>query len=369
MILSTARSLRPAGPLKGFRTGVLSASLLVVSACSGPTSSGSGETGEPEPQASAGQVNVYSARHYDSDDLLYAAFEAETGIDVRVREAGSAQLLETMKAEGANSPADVILAADAGTLWRFKDAGLTQPIGSDAVEAAIPARLRDVDGHWTGLAKRYRVIAYDPERFEAADVQSIEALADPKFEGEVCVRASSNIYNLSLMAELIERLGPDAAAAWAEGVVSNFARQPRGGDTAQIEGIAAGACGVAIVNHYYWVRMAESGSEAAREAANAVALSFASAGDGVHTNISGAALAANAPNPDAARQFIEYLTSAEGQTQLVTETREVPIVEGARPPEGLDRLPDTIDESDLPLSVLGENQAEAQRLYDRAGWN
>ena len=369
MTAPTASSPRSTAISARVRTGILSASLLLAVACSGPDTPETGKADSATPAEPAGMVNVYSARHYDSDDLLYAAFEEETGIEVRVREAGAAQLLETMKAEGANSPADVILAADAGTLWRFKDAGLTQPIGSDAVKAAIPERLRDPEDHWTGLAKRYRVIAYDPERFDAADVQSIEALADPKFEGEVCVRASSNIYNLSLMGELIERLGTEAAATWAEGVVNNFARQPRGGDTAQIEGIAAGACGVAIVNHYYWVRLAESSSEAQREAAQGVALSFASAGDGVHTNISGAALAANAPNAEAARQFIAYLASADGQSRLVTETREVPIAEGARRPDGLDRLPETIDESTLPLSVLGENQAEAQRLYDRAGWN
>lgn len=313
-------------------------------------------------------VNLYSTRHYDSDKALYEQFEEETGIKVRVREAGAAQLLETMAAEGDKSPADVILAADAGTLWRFKDRGLTGPIGSDAVNAAIPEQLRDRDGHWTGLAKRYRVIAYDPERFEPGDVDEMADLAGADFDGEICVRTSSNIYNLSLLAAITETIGAEDAGSWAQAVQGNFARDPQGGDTAQIEAVAAGACAVAITNHYYWVRLAESGSAAQRASAEATALSFARIGDGVHTNVTGIAMAANAPNADNARAFIEYLTTPGGQEMLVTETKEFPIVEGAPLPAGLEDI-DPGPESSLPLTALGERQAEAQRLYDLAGWN
>ena len=339
-------------------------SISALHACSGPSPSDADGAAEGN---EGGIVNLYSTRHYDSDQLLYDAFEAETGIRVRTREAGAAQLLETMVAEGENSPADVILAADAGTLWRFKQAGLTQPVGSDRINALIPPRLRGAEGHWVGLAKRHRVVAYDPERVDGGSLDEMADLADPRFAGEICARSSTNIYNLSLLGEIIARDGREAASEWAQAVKDNFARDPQGGDTAQIKAVAAGACSLAITNHYYWVRLAESGSQADRDAAEATRLAFVSAGDGVHTNVTGAAVAAHAPNADAARAFIEFLASPEGQALLVTETKEFPVIEGVEWPEGLERLPE-FEESELDLGVLGENQAEAQRIFDRVGW-
>lgn len=337
-----------------------------LAACSGSEP----ETGEEAAQADpAGVVNVYSARHYDSDKALYEAFEAETGIRVRVREAGAPQLLETMKAEGARSPADVIIASDAGALYRFQEAGLTQGAASEALEAAIPARFREPEGHWFGLAKRMRVIVYDPERLSAEQVDQYTDLSDPALEGEVCVRSSSNIYNLSIMAELIERAGPEAAGEWAQGVVSNFARQPQGGDTAQIEAVAAGECSAALVNHYYWVRLAENASGDRRAVAEATAVSFPSFPEaGTHVNVTGAAVAANAPNKDNALALIEYLTTADGQEMLTMETKEFPLVEPGVAPSGLEGFTG-IQESDLALSKLGERQSEAQAAFLAAGWD
>lgn len=360
-------------PMKGFISTAWLAAGLLLAACSpsGPAVDGTQDTVEQAVENAAepaGVVNLYSTRHYDSDKALFAAFEAETGIEVRVREAGAAQLLETMASEGDQSPADLVLAADAGTLWRFKDRGLTQPLAAEAADSAVPETLRDPDGHWIGLAKRYRVIAYDPQQHAPEDVDEMADLAGERFDGELCVRSSANIYNLSLMAELIERMGADEAGAWAEAVAGNFARDPQGGDTAQIEAVAAGACSAAIVNHYYWVRLAESGSDAQRASAEATALSFADAGDGVHRNVTGIAMAANAPNADNARALVNYLTTPEGQAMLVTETKEFPVVEGAALPTGLSAIAPG-PESDVLLAVLGENQAEAQRLYDLAGWN
>ncbi len=326
---------------------------------------------QPEEDSSAsptGVVNVYSARHYDSDRDLYDAFEAQTGIKVRFREANASQLLETMRAEGSASPADVVIASDAGALWRFQDAGLLQPFRSDAANAAIPTRYREPDGHWIGLAKRVRVIAYDPANVEAGQVDDYADLADPSLDGEVCMRSSSNIYNLSLLGDLMARLGQAEAEAWASAVVGNFARAPQGGDTTQIESIAAGECSVALVNHYYWVRMTE-GSAAQQAAASRVKLSFPSAGgDATHVNVTGAGVAANAPHPDAAIAFIEFLTSPKGQAMLVTETKEFPIVAGVDAPSGLEALP-AFDEGSTPLAVYGANQARAQAAYNRAGWN
>ncbi|MEO0981179.1 MAG: extracellular solute-binding protein [Pseudomonadota bacterium] len=340
---------------------VIAAAGLAIAACSQPPS-------DTDP-ADMGEINIYSARHYDSDRILYDAFEAETGITVRFREAGAAQLLETMKAEGAASPADVVIAADAGTLWRFQDAGLLQPVQSDALDAAIPAQLREADGHWFGLAKRVRVIAYDPERLAPEQVDDYLDLADPGLAGEVCMRSSSNVYNLSLLGDMIERVGAEAAEAWAGAVAENFARDPEGGDTAQIESVAAGACSATIVNHYYWVRLAADGSNAQKAAAEKVSLSFpGSEAGGTHVNVTGAGVAANAPNRDAAIRFLEFLATPDGQTMLTTETKEFPIVAGATPPAGLDLLP-TFEEATTQIGAYGENQVEAQAIYDRVGWN
>jgi iron(III) transport system substrate-binding protein len=315
-------------------------------------------------------LTIYSARHYDSDRDLYAAYEAKAGIKIDVREAKSDQLLETMKAEGANSPADLIIAADAGALWRFQDAGLTQGVSDARLEAAIPSNFREADGHWYGVGKRVRLVAYDPSVVDVADVDDWADLASPDLKGEICVRSSSNIYNLSLMAEMISRVGPEAAGEWAKGVRENMARDPQGGDTDQIRAVAAGECSVAIVNHYYWVRLAQSGSESDRATAEATRLVIPSFGDGggAHVNITGVAISASADDTALAADFIAYLVSPEGQSQLMLETKELPMTAGAAMPEGTEAVP-AFEISATPLQVLGENQAEAQRLYDLAGWN
>lgn len=339
-------------------TLILSAGFL-LSSCGSPQS----DAADP-----SGNINVYSARHYDSDRELYDAFEAQSGIRVRFRELSSTALLEAMKAEGDTSPADIVIAADAGTLWRFQDNGLLQPISSQRLTDAIPAKFREPEGYWFGLAKRARVIVYDPERVSEETVGEYGALAEEELSGELCMRSSSNIYNLSLMSELIERWGQDDAAEWARAVRGNFARSPQGGDTAQIESIAAGECSAALINHYYWVRLATSRSEDRRTIAEATTLAFPSIGDGTHVNITGAGVAAHAPNRDAAIAFLEFLASPEGQALLVSETKEFPMIEGVPLPDGLEDLPNFV-ESAVALTKLGENQADAQAIYDRAGWN
>jgi len=338
-------------------------------ACSGPSIEPTDAEATVAPAAEAESVlNVYSARHYDSDKAMYKAFEAETGIRVRFRESGAAELLEAMKAEGDNSPADLIIASDAGTLYRFEAAGLTQAVNSDVLESRIPEHFRDPEGHWFGLAKRLRVIVYDPERLTPEQVDTYTDLASIDLLGEICMRSSTNIYNLSLMGELIDRLGSDTAAAWARSVVANFARPPQGGDTTQIEAIAAGECSAALTNHYYWVRMTQ-GAPAQRNAVAKTLLSFPDQqGAGTHVNITGAAVAAHASHPENAVAFIEWLTTPAGQAMLTTETKEIPLIEGAAMPQGLELL-GPFKESVFPLNRLGENQAEAQAIYDRAGWD
>jgi len=224
---------------------VLLASALMA-ACSAPSEdAGAAPNTSAEPAASAGVVNIYSTRHYDSDRIFYKAFEDKTGIRVRAREGNSTGLLEAMKAERAASPADLVLATDAGTLWRFQNEGLLQPTSSQVLEAAIPAKYREPSGHWFGLSRRARVIVFDPTRYNADQLTSYSDLASDTFKSDVCMRSSSNIYNLSLMGELIARWGEEEAGDWASAVKENFARQPTGGDTTQIESIAAGECGVA----------------------------------------------------------------------------------------------------------------------------
>lgn len=347
------------------------AACFVVTACGGQnaTEKASESTAQATTESVSSELNIYSARHYDSDAVMYAVFEDETGIKVNVREGKAPQLLELIKSEGKNSPADLVIASDAGTFFRFKSAGLLQPMTSDIINSVIDDRFRDPEGYWVGLTQRVRVIAYDPARVSEEDVDEYTDLADPKFKGEICMRSSTNIYNLSLMGEIIGRLGVEDASSWAEAVVSNFARDPKGGDTTQMESIAAGECSAAIVNHYYWVRLAEHASEAKRDVANKVKLSFPSFGEtGTHVNVSAAAITANAPNAENARQFIEFLATPLGQELLTAETKDFPVISGAKLAKGIKRLPD-FDQSDFSLVEMGENQSEAQKVFDRAGWN
>lgn len=352
------------------RISVAALSLATLVACGQPASQSPAQDaastdGAP---ADAQVLNIYSARHYDSDKAIYARFEAETGIKVNVRESGAPELLETMKAEGAQSPADLVIVSDAGALFRFQIEGLTQGVQSDVLDTAIPEQLREKDGHWFGLAKRARVIVYDPQLLPLEEVDTYADLADDRLKGELCVRSSTNVYNLSLLGEIIGRTGSTAAEEWAKGVASNFARPPEGGDTAQIQAVAAGQCAAAIVNHYYWVRLAEGTTEE-RLAAAKTNISFPDQdGAGTHINITGAAVTSTSKSPELAIRFIEFLASPEGQEMLTTETKEFPIVAGVPLPAGLEKLPE-FKQSDYPLSELGAYQPEAQSIFDRAGWN
>jgi iron(III) transport system substrate-binding protein len=352
-----------------YRTQMIAGlSLLVgaVAACSNPA--------EPTDAVDAAEaqrtLTLYSSRHYDSDKTLYAMFEEQAGVKLDVRESKADQLIETMKAEGDQSPADVIITSDAGSLWRFQNAGLTQPVSSDSLGALVPENFQQADGHWYGLARRLRGIAYDPARWTADDLATWDKLADADKAGEICVRSSSNIYNLSLMGEIIHRYGNAAAQAWATAIVGNMARNPQGGDTDQIRAVAAGECSIAIVNHYYWIRLGASENDADRNVAASTTFLVPefSEGSGSHVNITGAAIAATADDPALAESFIAFLLTETGQSYLTTETKELPLLDGSALPDGVENVPDFVA-SDTNLEVYGENQAEAQRLFDLAGWN
>ncbi len=336
------------------RSLVLGASAAVLAACG--------------PQNRAEFVNVYSARHYDSDKRLYEAFEQSTGTVVRVLPANAEQLLERLRAEGDATEADLIVAADAGNLWRLQNAGLLQSATSSALEAGVPARLREPQGYWWGFSKRARVIAYRKGSVREQDVASMDDLVRPRFHRKLAVRSSANTYNLSMLASRIERLGADNARAWAAGVRANLARDPQGGDTDQIKAVAAGDAHAAIVNHYYLLRMMQSEDPAEREAANKVALKFPDqAGAGTHVNISGAGVAAHSKRREKALQLLEYLVSDEAQTLLAPLNSEFPIRTSIQPAAALAEL-GPFKEEDIPLEALGRRQTEAAAIFEQVGW-
>ena len=318
--------------------------------------------------AAAETVNVYSARHYDSDQELHEAFTAETGIEVSVLEGGSDMLVERIQREGIASPADVLITVDAGRLWRAVQAGVLQEIASDVLNERIPAHLRDPDGLWYGYSQRMRLIYYNPERIDPEVVSTYEKLAQPELEDKVCIRSSNNIYNQSLLASMIEIHGKEGAEQWAEGLVDNLARQPQGGDTDQIRGVAAGECDVAVANHYYYLRLANSDDPADREVADKVAVMLPNQdGRGAHVNIGGAGVVKNAPHRDNAIRFLEFLASDEAQEIFARANYEYPVTEGVDRHEDLAGWGD-VKLDTLNMDALGENNPNAVRVADRVGW-
>jgi iron(III) transport system substrate-binding protein len=321
-----------------------------------------------EAPGAARVLNVYTARHYDTDRQLYELFRKATGVRIRTLEMPPDQLIERIKAEGEGSPADVILMADAGALWRAEQAGLFQPVQSTTLSERIPAALRQADGRWFGFARRARVIAYDRAKVRPEEVATYESLAGPRFRGKVCVRSADNVYNLSLMGALIERWGRDKALNWAKGVVANFARQPQGGDIDQLRAIAAGACEAALTNTYYYLRL--KGSDAAQDKAviGKVAMSFPDqTGAGTHVNISGGGVAAHAPHKADAVRFLEFLTTSDAQRVVSGANHEFPAVAGAEAPEDV-RAASRFKADPMSVEVYGRRQSEAQAVFDQAGW-
>lgn len=340
-----------------------------IASCQGqPTADSSGDV-----RTSAGDsenvVNLYSARHYDVDEALYEEFTAETGIQVNVLEGKPDELIERIKNEGAQSPADVFVAVDAGRLWRAQEAGIFQPVtDSDILNSQIPESLREPDGNWFGLTTRARVLVYNTDSVEPEALSTYEDLADPKWEGRVCVRSSQNVYNQSLVGSMVETDGVEETEAWAEGLVANFARQPEGGDVDQIKAVAAGQCDVAIANHYYWARMAKSDDEGNRAAIAKTAVFFPNQDDrGTHINISGIGLVKNAPNPENGVAFMEFLVSPQAQKVFAESNNEYPVV------AGVDLEPIVAELGAFKVDAVnvasyGRNNAEVNEIVDRAGW-
>jgi iron(III) transport system substrate-binding protein len=314
-------------------------------------------------------VNIYSSRHYQTDEALYAEFTKRTGIKVNRIEATEDALLERIRNEGARSPADVLITVDAGRLWRAEQMGLFQPVKSAALESRIPASLREPSGLWFGFSQRARVIAYNNEKVKPGEIDSYEALAEPIWKGRVCMRSSTNIYNLSLMGALIEHLGEEKAEAWAKNVRANLAHEPRGGDTDQLKAVAAGQCDVTVSNQYYYARLARSEKRDERRVAERVSVVFPNQKSwGAHVNVSGAGMLKHAPNREAALRFLEYLASDSAQRYFADGNNEWPAVESVKVDNPvLNALGDFRPDA-LNVAALGRNQPAAQRIYDRVGW-
>ncbi len=318
-------------------------------------------------------LNIYSARHYQTDETLYSGFTQATGIRINRVDADDAGILARLKSEGTASPADVILLVDAARLWRAEVDGLFQPVKSATLQARIPAALRSKDdgqgSAWYGMSTRARVIVYNKVSVKKDDVDSYEELADPKNKGKVCTRSGSHPYNLSLFGAMLEHLGPAAAETWLKGVVDNMARAPKGGDTDQIKAVASGECQVALTNSYYLARLMRSDKPEDRAVVEKVGVVFPNqTGAGTHVNIAGAAVARHAPHREAAVQFLEYLAGEKAQAYFADGNNEWPAALGVKIANpALDALGDFKTET-VPVSVLGMNQVKVQQILDRVGY-
>jgi iron(III) transport system substrate-binding protein len=285
-------------------------------------------------------INLYSSRHYQTDEALYADFTRQTGIRINRVEGGEDALIERIRNEGSRSPADVLITVDAGRLWRAEQSGLFQPVKSAVLESRIPANLRHPEGQWFGFSMRARVIAYDRASIKPGDIKTYEDLADPKWKGKLCARSGAHIYNLSLVSALIGHFGEARAQSWARGIVANFARSPKGGDSDQI---VVEKVGLVFPNQLKGDR-------------------------GAHVNVSGGGVMKNAPNRDNAIRFLEYLASEQAQQYFADGNNEWPVVPGVRVQNSALASLGRFDYDDQNVATLGRYQAEAQRIADRAGW-
>jgi iron(III) transport system substrate-binding protein len=334
-------------------------SAMAVIAASGITRRASAQTGA---------INLYSSRHYDTDQELYDSFMRKTGLSVNLIEAEPDPLIERLKTEGANSPADVFLTADVGRLWRAKQDGLLAPATSSTLQAAIPASLRDPENFWFGFSSRMRVLMYHKDRVNPAELSTYEDLADAQWKGKILIRSSTNVYNQSWTASVMAAHGAADTEAWAKALVANFARPPEGGDTPQIKALAAGIGDIAIANTYYLARLAKSSDAAEKAVTEKVGVFFPNQRDrGTHINISGGGIVKTSKNKAGAQLFLEHLASPEAQAIFANGNNEYPVVKGV-PLDPILQSYGEFKHDPISLSRIGELGAEATRLMDRAGW-
>ena len=316
------------------------------------------------------EINIYSQRHYDSDKMQYKKFEEKTGIKVNVTKAGADELIQRLKNEGDNSQADLFITVDVGKLWQASDMGLFQKFNDQKVFDNIDPQFLDKNGYWVPVTYRSRVVGCSNERVKKEDLSTYEDLANEKWRGRLLVRSSSNAYNQALMSSLVANLGPEAVTSWSEAVVKNFARDPKGSDRDQVKAIAAGQGDIAIVNSYYIGLLLASQKEEEINAGKAVSVFFPNQGDGergAHINVSGIALAKNAPNKENAIELIKYLTSVEGQETYVNNSYEYSVNPNVKPDEIVQAWGE-FKKDPVDLNMLGVKRDEAIRIFDKTGW-
>jgi len=325
--------------------------------------------------ADAQVINLYSARHYPTDEVLYSDFTKATGIKINRVDSDDAGIIARLKAEGSASPADVILLVDAARLWRGEVDGLFLPVKSKNLEAAIPVQLRskpnDDGTAWFGLSTRARVVVYDKQKINKTDVDTYEELGDPKNKGQLCIRSGSHPYNLSLFGAMTEHLGAEKTEAWLKGMVDNMARAPKGGDTDQIKAVASGECGIAVTNTYYLARLMRSTNPADKAVIERVGVVFPNQQSwGTHVNVAGGAVARYSKNPSNAIKFLEYLVSPEAQNHFANGNNEWPVVKGLMLDNpALKTMTGGNFKSELvPISAVGMNQIKVQQMLDRVGF-
>jgi iron(III) transport system substrate-binding protein len=326
--------------------------------------------------AQSNELNIYSARHYPTDEALYGNFTKATGIKINRVDADDAGIIARLKAEGASSRADVILLVDASRLWRGEIDGLFQPVKSRLLSDAIPEQLRaktDTDGKtpWFGFSTRARVIVFNRVNVKPQDVDTYEELADPKNKGKLCIRSGSHPYNLSLFGAVMEHMGEKPTEQWLKGMVSNMARSPKGGDTDQIKGVASGECGIAVTNTYYLARLMRSEKPEDKAVMEKVGVVFPNQSSwGTHVNIAGGAVAKHAPNGTNAVKFLEYLASPLAQNHFADGNNEWPVARGVQisNPALQAMTGGNFKSETVPVSVVGMNQVKVQQLLDRVGF-
>jgi len=309
-------------------------------------------------------LNIYSSRHYNTDEKLYSDFTKETGIEIKRVDGKGDALIARIEQEGELAPADLFITVDAGRLWRAEQAGLFQPVESATLQDKIPANLKHPEGLWFGFSSRARVLVYNTDKIEDGVLTSYEDLADPKWKGRICVRSSGNIYNQSLLASMIAQDGEEAAKNWAKGVLDNLARKPQGGDTDQIKAVAAGVCDIALVNSYYFFRLQRSEKSEDKALVENLAIVFPDQdAAGTHVNISGAGVLKNAKNKEAAVQFLEYLTSESAQAYFANGNNEYPVVSGVAVNETVEANKD-FKIQNINVRQFGEYQTQAKMIFD-----
>ena len=321
----------------------------------------------PQVAYAEGEVNLYSSRHYDTDERLYSDFTDLTGITINRLEGNADELLARMVSEGANSPADVFLTVDTSRLERAKEADVLQPVESATLEERIPANLQDSDNTWFGYSQRARVIFYDKDTVPEPP-QTYADLADPRFEGLVCIRSSTNTYNQTLLASIIEHEGEAEAEDWAAGVRSNMARDPQGGDTDQLRGLVSGECGIAVSNTYYFARAIRTDVDGVSADLDRIGLVFPDQdGAGAHMNLSGGGVAKHAPNRDNAVRFLEYLASDQAQIYFSAGNDEYPAVAGVPLAPSVEAMGDFKPDA-ISLSAVAKHIPRAQGIFNAVGW-